>query len=118
MFKPTITKNGNIRYLEIIKYVVLLSFFYAIITDLLDQYSPTLSTMNLFLTGIITIAIFIQLLFLNLLLYSEISQKLNIVIITFVSFVYIMNHHIKKPVYSTSSVYKPISIRKLNVIRC
>ena len=63
MFKSPITKTGDIRYFEFIKLFVLVSFFYAFISNLTNSSSFVYQTSPLWLLVTIYILIVISALF-------------------------------------------------------
>jgi|LGOV01.1.fsa_nt_gb hypothetical protein len=120
MIKSPITKTGELRYFELIKIIVLLSFLYAIIADILNLYSSTLSTMSITTSYVVFGMILVQLLIVNLSYFNEIWSILHQLVVNLVKDNRVLITYevdILKTIESKIQ-YKNVSYLTLSVIRC
>lgn len=119
MFKNPITKEGNLRYVEVVKYTVLIALGFALYTAFTSSV-----IMPVVITGVKLSSIFVIVLFLNVLLIStiEVLNLLRSFIIPIIEWLQTRLSEIEIIVTSIRCNYKKIynttSFKELSVFRC
>lgn len=120
MIKAPITKNGDIRYFEFIKLVVLVAFFVALVTNFTEQEKFFVSINSIY--GVAVSIIFICVTLITE-IYRDLKAILSIikgVIISYIPVYYVeIKRGISTIIETISSLFiSDLSQAKLCVVRC
>ncbi len=119
MIKAPITKTGDIKYFELIKIFVLVSFFYAFSSFLTDQSSLVLGTQSILVLNLINILVTFVVLFVS---YGDVVELIEIIKSFAIKLIIMPVIEVKEVIVNTVSSFTEYISNKtflsLCVIRC
>ena len=121
MIKSPITNSGDIRYFEVIKIFVLISFFFGILSKLFITYSTPLQNASTVMLTVLTTMYIIQLIMASLSELKELMLILKSFVIRLIELPKLKAKELVKVIVESGNLVLPLNENrylKLNVVRC